>query len=702
LLRARLLVVLLVVLSTLGLADPASATSDVTCPVLHSIALGHPGPYAGGDTLTVSWDATDDVGVAQVQVHLTDPVGRDHTLYSNTASSDSAVLDRSWAGGDVTVAFVTVQDVNGNLAWYFPNGRLAQQPGGESTHQVDLSVGNFSLVNPDADTTPPTLTSVSLGSPGPFTEGDTLTVDWSASDVGSGVAYFSAVFLDGAGKQHALQGNAQSSRSVAKVIDGSWANGTATLIEIDVSDAVWNTSSYQRSGQRSYLPSGLSGPSSHSFDFSSYDFAVQGVAADTTAPTLNAVTRDEQGPFVEGDTVTIHLADTDDVGVTARGIQVVDGANKGHFLAFAAGSTTASFTIDDSWAVGTTALQEVSLHDAASNEASYYGTGLLRRTPGGDSTYSVDMSALRFDVQAAPTVALTDKPAAYSPSRSATFSFAAADRDTPTDQLTVACGLDSADLACSSQGVTVDNLAAGSHELDVTVKDPQGHASTQRYAWSVDTDAPTATSIPFPGPVTLPAQPVLRWSASDSGSGLAGIDVRYEKASPASSFTPWTVLSRPVSTQLAAPAMAPGTTLCFGVRSRDRAGNTSAWSATRCIARPVDDTSLTRTSGWTSTRRWDAFGGELLRTLAQGAQVTSAPAAVRRIGVVATTCVTCGQVGLYVGGQYVGTVSLVSWTTRHTQVLLLPPFAVRSGAVSLRVLSSGAPVEVDGLVLSRT
>ena len=128
---------------------------------------------------------------------------------------------------------------------------------------------------------------------------------------------------------------------------------------------------------------------------------------------------------------------------------------------------------------------------------------------------------------------------------------------------------------------------------------------------------------------------MLRWSAADAGSGLAGIDVRYEKASPAGAFTPWTVLARPVSTQLTAPAMTPGTTLCFGVRAHDRAGNTSAWSATRCTARPLDDTSLTRTSGWASARRSDAYGGELLRTLTAGAQLTSAPAAVRRVGIVA-------------------------------------------------------------------
>jgi hypothetical protein len=72
-----------------------------------------------------------------------------------------------------------------------------------------------------------------------------------------------------------------------------------------------------------------------------------------------------------------------------------------------------------------------------------------------------------------------------------------------------------------------------------------------------------------------------------------------------------------------------------------------------------------------------------------------------RVGIVATTCATCGTVGVYVGGVGVGKISLVSSTVTHQRVLVLPAFSARSGAVSLKVLTSGRLVLLDGLLLSR-
>jgi hypothetical protein len=75
---------------------------------------------------------------------------------------------------------------------------------------------------------------------------------------------------------------------------------------------------------------------------------------------------------------------------------------------------------------------------------------------------------------------------------------------------------------------------------------------------------------------------------------------------------------------------------------------------------------------------------------------------VRSVAVVATVCPTCGSVKVYLGGAYVGTVSLVSSTTTYRRVLSLPLLAsTRTGTLELRTGSS-AYVAVDGVLLRRT
>ncbi|MDX6295086.1 MAG: hypothetical protein QOH50_4161, partial [Kribbellaceae bacterium] len=48
-----------------------------------------------------------------------------------------------------------------------------------------------------------------------------------------------------------------------------------------------------------------------------------------------------------------------------------------------------------------------------------------------------------------------------------------------------------------------------------------------------------------------------------------------------------------------------------------------------------------------------------------------------------------------------GTVNLYSATTLRQAVISLPPFSYRIGTVTLKVLSTGKTVQVDGLGISR-
>jgi hypothetical protein len=57
---------------------------------------------------------------------------------------------------------------------------------------------------------------------------------------------------------------------------------------------------------------------------------------------------------------------------------------------------------------------------------------------------------------------------------------------------------------------------------------------------------------------------------------------------------------------------------------------------------------------------------------------------------------------VYVGTTLIGKVGFHATTTHDKVMRLLPTFAYRGGTVTLKVLTSGKPVTVDGLLLSRT
>ena len=79
----------------------------------------------------------------------------------------------------------------------------------------------------------------------------------------------------------------------------------------------------------------------------------------------------------------------------------------------------------------------------------------------------------------------------------------------------------------------------------------------------------------------------------------------------------------------------------------------------------------------------------------------AAATAVDRLGVVATRCSGCGSVAVYIGEVKRGTVSLAASSTVRRAVLLLPRLASPvTGAVVIKVMTSGKRVQVDGLVVS--
>lgn len=220
-----------------------------------------------------------------------------------------------------------------------------------------------------------------------------------------------------------------------------------------------------------------------------------------------------------------------------------------------------------------------------------------------------------------------------------------------------------------------------------------------------DLTAPTATTTGPTAPVSTASTIRVAWSGTDTGgSGLASYDLRTTRSAADGSFGAW---SEPVSMQrllttykdVSRPA--DGWTACFTSRTRDAAGNVSPWATTmRCTTVPLDDRALASSSGWTrgSTSGW--YRGTSTSTTRYGATLSRTNLVTKRLHLLALRCPTCGRVAVYAGGTLVGTVNLSSASTgRITVALPLLPKAVRT-TVTLKVVTSGKLVRVDGLASS--
>lgn len=209
---------------------------------------------------------------------------------------------------------------------------------------------------------------------------------------------------------------------------------------------------------------------------------------------------------------------------------------------------------------------------------------------------------------------------------------------------------------------------------------------------------PTPTA-PGAASVTTAASHTVRWGDS---AGATSYDVRHRRAPWNGGFGAFTYPStwQGRTATSVAHTLTRGSTTCYSVRARN-AGGTSAWSSERCMVAPLDQVSLTRSTGWTVQKSGAYYGGSAWTASRKGRSLARTGAALRRVGIVATTCPTCGIVDVFVGSSRIGRLSLArGTTTRNRQVLLLPAFSSRRGTVRVVVVSNARTVRIDGLVVS--
>lgn len=199
--------------------------------------------------------------------------------------------------------------------------------------------------------------------------------------------------------------------------------------------------------------------------------------------------------------------------------------------------------------------------------------------------------------------------------------------------------------------------------------------------------------------VTTAASHTIRWSAA---AGATSYDVRYRRARWDGDFgafahpAPW----QGRTTSSLTHGLTKGSTTCYSVRARNGSGS-SPWSSERCMVAPLDQVSLTRSTGWTVRKAGAYYGGSAWTATRKGRTLARPGARLRRVGLVATTCPSCGAVDVFVGSARIGRISLArGTTTRNRQVLLLPAFSSRAGKVRVAVVTGARAVRVDGLVVA--
>jgi hypothetical protein len=306
----------------------------------------------------------------------------------------------------------------------------------------------------------------------------------------------------------------------------------------------------------------------------------------------------------------------------------------------------------------------------------------------------------------APSVSITSQPANPVASTSASFSFSGSDAGSPP--VVFSCALDTPRWTSCTSPKSYVGLSNGAHTFFVRATDQAGNTSAaQAYSWRVDTVAPAASLTGSTGVATIGSSVKVSWTGADTGgSGVAKYQVRYTRAAFSGGFAAWAYPSSwqaLTTTTLTQSGLAKGYDYCWSVRAIDRAGNASAWSANRCTAIALDDRLLAAaTSGWTRASNTAWWNSTATTTKTLNARLTRTSAQLDRVGIVATKCASCGIVGIYVGSTLIGKINLYAASTHYRQLILLPRFSYRTGTVTVKVLTSGKTIQIDGLTVSRT
>ena len=267
------------------------------------------------------------------------------------------------------------------------------------------------------------------------------------------------------------------------------------------------------------------------------------------------------------------------------------------------------------------------------------------------------------------------------------------------------CTFDSTSAAVGSDvTLTVQPGTAedGTYHLTITGTGSVAGVHAADFTLVLDRTEPSAVLTAPSAPFVVATSAHLAWQGSDTGgTGIAHYEIQRTLAPYNGRFGAWSsYATKPAATSsMTATRLTEGDTYCFRVRAVDRAGNVGKWSARRCTAVPLDDRSLSASSGWTRATGKSYWNATITKTSRVHSALTRTGARLQRLAVVATRCSGCGVVGVYVGRALIGKINLAG-ATQYRRLYALPAFGSRTGIVKIKVLSSGKQVQIDGLGIS--
>jgi hypothetical protein len=135
----------------------------------------------------------------------------------------------------------------------------------------------------------------------------------------------------------------------------------------------------------------------------------------------------------------------------------------------------------------------------------------------------------------------------------------------------------------------------------------------------------------------------------------------------------------------------------FSAWATDGGGHADPTAATRTFTVPLNNTSLTHSSGWTKKTGSGYFRNSYSTSTKKGATLSESVTNARSVALVATRAPGFGKVKLMLGSTVLREVNLSSTSTRKKQVFEHEFAAPVSGKVKLVVSTSGKTVRIEGL-----
>jgi predicted GH43/DUF377 family glycosyl hydrolase len=240
----------------------------------------------------------------------------------------------------------------------------------------------------------------------------------------------------------------------------------------------------------------------------------------------------------------------------------------------------------------------------------------------------------------------------------------------------------------------------------LTITDSTGavSAAASQTITATDVTAPINVAIAGPASLSKPFQVLkslaLTWRATDAESGIRNYALIYREAPVGGAFgAPVTYLTTIATRTLFTPK--PGSTYCFRVRATNNVG-LSTRSAERCTAQPLHSYALTAKGTWAKKSKTGHYLNRYRMAKVKGATLLRSGVTVKRLAIVATRGRGMGSVTIYLGTTKLKTIKLAATTTRKRQVISIANFTkVRKGTVKIVVATSGKPVIIEGLAVSK-